>query len=248
MTETDYARADIGIVSALPLELAAFLSRCDRVRKYTGGNFTFRGGRLDSVRIVVVETGECSFARTRRATESLIEAHSPDWILSCGFSGALRDDQNIGDIVVANAILDTHGNRVDVPVNLESQPGLHVGPTVVTDELTRTVAAKRALTEQWEAVAVDMDSLAVAQVCRDVKRRFMSIRTISDDLSIDLPPEILSVRGRTGSMRFGAALGALWKRPASAKEMWTFREQAATAADRLAAFLEGVVFQLIPQK
>ena len=37
--DTDLAHADIGIVCALPIEMAAFLERCNRVRKYTGGEF-----------------------------------------------------------------------------------------------------------------------------------------------------------------------------------------------------------------
>jgi adenosylhomocysteine nucleosidase len=72
----------------------------------------------------------------------------------------------------------------------------------------------------------------------------MAIRSISDDLSADLPPEILSMVGETGSVRLGAALGAIWKRPGSITEMWRLRELATTASERLAAFLVGVVRQL----
>ena len=72
----------------------------------------------------------------------------------------------------------------------------------------------------------------------------MSVRTISDDMSADLPPEVLSVLGSTGTLRLGAALGAVWKRPGSVKDMWNLREKASLAADRLASFLDGVVRQL----
>ena len=94
------------------------------------------------------------------------------------------------------------------------------------------------------AIAVDMESLAVAQVCRDTKTKFLAVRVVSDDLSADLPAEILSVVGSTGTMRVGAALGSIWKRPGSLKDMWKLRETAHAAADRLATFLDGVVRQL----
>ncbi len=42
----DTSHADIGIVCALPIEMGAFLARCERVRKYVGSNFVFRGGTL----------------------------------------------------------------------------------------------------------------------------------------------------------------------------------------------------------
>jgi adenosylhomocysteine nucleosidase len=94
------------------------------------------------------------------------------------------------------------------------------------------------------AIAVDMESLAVAQVCRERNTRFLAVRVVTDDLSADLPPEILSLVGSTGTIRFGAALGAAWKRPGSIKEMWKLREAAGKAAGRLADFLDGVVRQL----
>ena len=50
---------------------------------------------------------------------------------------------------------------------------------------------------------------------------------------VDLPPEILTIMGESGSYRLGAALGAIWRRPSSLKEMLALREQAAQAAARL---------------
>ena len=66
----DPAHADIGIVCALKLEVDPFLDRCDRLRKYTGGDFTFRGGLCGAdyeIRVAIVESGT-GVARARRAT------------------------------------------------------------------------------------------------------------------------------------------------------------------------------------
>ena len=243
----DLAHADIGLVCALPLEIAPFIERCEKVRKYTGGDFVFRGGRYDSIRIAAVETG-VGFARARRATQSLLDAHSPPWILSVGFSGSLRADICVGQIVVATSISDVHGQSLtlDVSVPAEPEKGLHVGPIVNTDAIVRTVDEKQQLAEQTGAV--DLESLAVAQVCRDRGVPFMAVRVISDDMSRDLPPEILSLFGTTGTVRLGAAVTALWKRPASGKDMWAMRESARKAALKLAGFLDGVVHQLYEAK
>ena len=77
----DHTHADIGIVCALPIEIAAFLDRCQHVKKYTGGDFQFRGGFYDGIRIAVVESG-MGFARARRATQALVDGHAPRWLLS----------------------------------------------------------------------------------------------------------------------------------------------------------------------
>jgi len=239
------SKADIGIVSALPIELSPFVGRCARVRKYSGGRFVFRGGTYEDIRIVFAESG-MGFASARQASLSLIEAHSPKWLLSCGFSGALQPGMKIGDIVVADEIVDTHGQSLSVPVNMssESRQSLHVGRLLTADSMVRKVSEKQQLADTSAALAVDMESLAVAQVGRETKTRFMAVRVISDDMSADLPPEIASLISSSGSLRLGAAVGAIWKRPDSIKEMWRLRENAVQAAQRLAIFLDGIVKQL----
>lgn len=236
----DKAHADVGIVAALPIELGAFLDRCQRVRKYTGGPFRFRGGLFGEARVAVVESG-VGFERARRATLALIDAHTPDWILSCGFSGGLSPAVKVGHIVLANSIVDEHGHEVAIDVAAPGDRTVHCGRLLTTDAMVRTVEQKRALAEKHGALAVDLESFAVAQVCRDAGRLFMAIRSISDDLSADLPPEVFAVLGSSGTVRVGATLGAVWKRPGSVKEMWRLREQAQAAAESLAGFLADTI-------
>ena len=110
--------------------------------------------------------------------------------------------------------------------------------------MVRTVEQKQQLHEEFEAIAVDMESLAVAQVAAETKTGFMAVRVISDDMSADLPSEILSIIGDTGAVRVGAALTSLFKRPESLKDMLHLRTNAQAAAKSLATFLDGVVHQL----
>jgi len=243
--ESDMSHADVGIVCALPIELGAFLDRCQRVRKYVGSNFVFRGGTYDSIRVVVVASGT-GFARARRATQALLDAHSPKWVLSCGFAGALVPSVKVGDILVADSIVDAHGQTLVIDVAFPADPerGIHIGRLMTSDAIVRLVEEKRRLAERYGAIAVDMETLAVAQVCREQGVRFLSVRAISDDLSGDLPPEVLTLVGPTGTTRLGAALGAIWKRPESVKDMWKLRQSAHVAAGRLATFLDGIVTQL----
>jgi len=241
----DMAHADIGLVAALRIETAPFLRRCLTAKKYTGGEFTFHGGRYDDARVALVESGP-GFARARRATQALIEAHTPRYVVSCGFSGALQPELKIGHIVMANAITDTHGHEMPLTLSMAEQlpAGVHAGRLVVVDELVRTPDDKKTLGETHDALAVDMESLAVAQVCRDQGVGFMAVRVISDDMETELPLEIHSMLAATPGRRIGAAIGSLWKRPGSYKELWHIREQARYAAERLAKFLDGVVEQL----
>ncbi len=243
----DFTHAHVGIVHATAMEVAPFLDRCDRVRKYTGGNFTFRGGFFGEIRVALAQSGMGpNFAA--RATQALIDGHAPEWIISAGFSGALQPEMRVGDIVVGDAIIDASAAELAIDLKMERNPatGLHVGRLLSVDRMIRTVDEKRSLAMQHSAIAVDMESFAVAQVCRRSKTRFLAVRVISDDLSADLPAELLSVVGSSGTVRLGAVAGALFKRPGSARDLWRLREQGMAAAERLAKFLDGIVVQLHP--
>lgn len=241
----DAARADVGIVCSLPIEIAEFLGRCKRLKTYSGGQFKFVGGLCGDVRIAIVEAG-MGPARATRATHALLDAHQPRWIVSTGFAGALQADMKRGHIVVTNEIvgLNSEPLQIDLGMVTDLSRGLHVGRTLTVDKMVRTIKEKQALAEQSGAIAVDMETLAVATVCRQTKTRFMAVRVISDDMSADLPPEILSLVGDTGAIRLGAVIGSLWKRPSSIKDMWRMREHAMDASERLASFLVGTVTQL----
>lgn len=245
VVEDDLARCDIGIVCALPLELAEFVRRCERVRTYTGGDFVFRGGRYDGIRIVVVESG-AGQERARRAAQALIDAHHPQWVLSCGFAGAMDEALKVGDIVVADKLLCPSQPAIQLDFRMPADPNgaWRVGGLLTMPHIVRTVAEKRSLAAEHGALAVDMETYAVAEFCREQHQKFFAVRVCSDDLSADLPPEVLSLLGATGSMRWGAVVGALWKRPGSAQDMLKLREQATVAAEKLAVFLDGIVRQL----
>ncbi|MBI3860476.1 MAG: 5'-methylthioadenosine nucleosidase [Planctomycetia bacterium] len=243
--QPDFAHAHVGIVHATAMEVNPFLERCERVRKYTGGDLVFRGGLLGDIRVALAQSGMGPKA-ARLATQALIDGHSPAWIVSAGFSGALQSGMKIGDIVVGDSIVDVEGTQVSIDLKMPANPaaGLHVGRLLTVDRMVRTIAEKQELAQQHAAIAVDMESLAVAQVCREAKTKFLAVRVISDDLSVDLPKEILSVVGTAGTARWGAVAGAIFKRLGSVQDLWRLREQAQGAAERLATFLDGVVVQL----
>ncbi len=239
------AEADVGIVAALAMEVAPFVGRCLPVQAYVGDRFHVQGLLLHDTRIAVVESGAGASLATR-ATHTLLDGHSPRWVLSVGFSGALQPHLKIGDLVVANAIVDRDGKGLSVPLQMQPAPadGLHVGKFLNTDHIVRTAAEKRELGEATGALAVDMESLAVARACAERQVRFMSIRVISDDFSKDLPAEVLSIFGSTGYLRAGAILSALWKRPSCWSDLWQLREQSIQSASRLGLFVRNIVERL----
>jgi adenosylhomocysteine nucleosidase len=89
-----------------------------------------------------------------------------------------------------------------------------------------------------------METAGVLGLCGERGVRALSVRVISDEAGVDLPPEVLTILGGTGGYRLGAAIGAVWRRPSSLKDLWALREHAWAAAERLARVLPGTIAQL----
>ena len=90
-----------------------------------------------------------------------------------------------------------------------------------------------------------LESWAVADVCRNEKSRFLSVRVISDAIHHAIPEDIdFLIKRRTTAGRIGAAAGAILRRPSSIKDMWQLKEDGLVASDRLARFLIGIIGQL----
>jgi adenosylhomocysteine nucleosidase len=151
---------------------------------------------------------------------------------------------------MADQIVDTADRVLDIDLKLDREsfaatPHLHVGRLLTADRIIRDPQEKRALGKRHAALAVDMESMAVAEVCRNEKIRFLAVRVISDTVDRALPQDIDNlIKQQSTAGRLGAAAGALLRRPASLKDMWQLKEDALVASERLAHFLSGVVGQL----
>lgn len=227
------------------MESTRFLQLCENVQRISGGKFDIRTAMLQNVPVIVVHCG-MGPKLAAAAAHTLLDGHTVSWLISTGFGGSLDPVLNVGDLVVATDVADEAGQSLHIDMQFPADPaaGQHVGKLLTCDRIIRTAAEKRTLHEKTQAVVVDMETVAVAAVCRDRKQRFLAIRVISDSATVDLPPEILSIVGATGSVRMGALVGSLFRRPSAAVDLWKLRGVAQQCAERLGNFLAGVVGRL----
>jgi adenosylhomocysteine nucleosidase len=153
-------------------------------------------------------------------------------------------------VLMADSVADESGEPLSVgikltPEVLASTKGLHTGRLLSVDRLIRRADERRELHQQHAALACDMETFAVAQTCRDLNTRLLSVRIISDAIDDELPVEIENLLAqKTLAGKLGAAAGAVMHRWGAAKDLWNLREDALKSSDRLANFLRGVVRQL----
>lgn len=239
---------DVGLVFALEIEAGGFIDLLDRAVIVRGNALTVRRGTLHGRRVVVVTSG-AGLARARRATEALIDAHHPRWIISAGFAGGLAPELRRHDLVLVDALVSGDGRRAAVDMRVDPATlaqGVHVGPLLTVEQIVRRPEEKRSLGERFGAVAVDTETAAVADACRERRVPMLAVRILTDAVDETLPADVQHLTDQTSlAGQLGAALGTVWRRPKSVKDLWALKETALVGSDRLAKFLAGVIERLV---
>lgn len=241
----------VAVLFALGIESGGLVDRITGTVTTRCPAFLERIGLLDGRSLVIAESGVGRQA-AGRATEDLIKIHQPRWIVAAGFASALVDSLPTGHIVMPDVIVDHQHRPLEVgfkidPEVIAATPRLHTGWLVTVDQVVRRRADKEALAAAYGAVICDMETMAVAEVCRRHQTRFLAVRVVSDGLDDRLPPEVERLLNQPSlAGKLGAATRAVFQRPGSLKDMWQLQEQAQRASDRLATFLCGVLPQLDP--
>ena len=232
----------VGLVFALGIESGCTEDAMEGMVTINGEGFVAREGALRGRRTVLIRSGP-GRPNAARATEVLIDGHKPDIVISAGFAGALCPELKRNDILIADQLVDCNDSEmpVELPAGLlaaTSQPGMHRGSLLTNDGVVRLPSDRQRLFQRWGAMAVEMETFAVAQVCRQRQTPFASIRVINDTSDEILPNDVEHLLSqKSGAAQLGAALGSIWRRPASAKDMYQLRENALVASLRLAKFL-----------
>jgi adenosylhomocysteine nucleosidase len=227
-------RCDAAVVFAIALEADAFAARVDEVRTYVSGGLELHAGRLQSrdVAWCVAGVGEKPAGLAARL---LVLGHRPRRLISAGFAGGLDPAIPRGAVVRANRVMSERTGEI---LPLAAAGAAASGMILTTGGVVESAAAKRALHAETGAAIVDMETHAVAAVARDEGLPCVSVRVVSDDAGSDLPREVAALaRPQSAFRRFGAAIGAIGRRPAAALDLWALYEHAVVDGKTLAAAL-----------
>ena len=200
--------APLGLIFALGIESGCFEDLLQGVITIRGGGFVGREGGLNGRRVVILLSGP-GRQNAARATEALIDGHRPRRVVSAGFAGGLCPELKFNDILVADQLVSTEGGQIDIelPAGLAAafaQPGVHRGRLLTTDHVVRLPADRQALFQRYGAMAVDMETIAVAEVCRRRQVPFSSIRVVNDTADQALPRDVeYLLRQKTPAAQIG---------------------------------------------
>ncbi|HIF34318.1 MAG TPA: hypothetical protein EYQ75_22235 [Planctomycetaceae bacterium] len=245
----DFPQPDVLVLFALSVEATPFIEKLETPRRFRWEGVKGVIGKLNGRYVTVLQTG-VGVQHAAQMVEKVVPQLSvkTKWV-SAGFAGALTAELKRGDILMPNQVTDGV-QTIPVPQHIsasvvETTPYLHVGRLLTVDHLVAHPKERAKLFARHEALACDMETTAIASTLERRQLCMTSVRIISDSVDDEIPQEISSLLSQsTIAGKLGAATGALFQRPSTAKELWKLREQASRAANRLAGFLNGVVEQL----
>ena len=175
-----------GIVVALPEELSTLTSK-----KINKGCCIFI-----SDEIVLAYSG--AGANNARAASELLIAKGATQLISWGCAAALSETLKPGDLVLADTLIDSEDAQINIDPHwhgytkklISTNRKIHTGSLAESKNIVSTSQNKKHLHSQTGAIALDMESIAIAKVARQHHLLFLAIRAIADPVNMDLPKAI----------------------------------------------------------
>lgn len=167
----------------------------------------------------------------------------PDLLVSFGLAGGLDPRLAAGALILADAVLLPDGARMpaDPAWTARLRAGLAgtvAGDVRAVDTPVLQAADKRTLAEATGAVAIDMESHALAKAAHDAGIPFVVVRALCDPSGRSVPPVFLHLHDDRGRLRW-AVLRRVLARPGPAIGLWRDSRRAYAALARAAAALTG---------
>ena len=195
-----------GIIGAMHVEVETIKSLMENKTAEKIGGVEFVKGTLHGKDIVIAVCGIGKVAAAM-CTQIMILKYSPDRIINTGVGGSLSTKLAIGDIAVAESLvqhdMDTSPlgdpiglisglNMVNIPADkavadlllegiktLENVKGLS-GVIASGDQFIANDEKKKFITENFNAIVCEMEGASIAQVCYSNGVPFGVVRAVSD--------------------------------------------------------------------
>jgi adenosylhomocysteine nucleosidase len=239
---------EVGILFATQAELGGSYDLLREPNTFSGQGFTTHLGQLGKRHVALVKSGEGPLA-SASAAQALIEGHHPGCVIAAGFADALQESLRSRDVIIATHVRDeTREMSLDLPAMdqaVAERDRIFFGRLLTSTESHPSSLRRQELGQRYNAIAIDPDSFAVAEVCRREGVPFLAVRVVLHGPRDEPPAEIRNMaKQQTLAGRLGATVGALVHRPGSVKDMWQVQEDALVASDRLAKCLDNIVAHL----
>jgi adenosylhomocysteine nucleosidase len=160
-------------------------------------------------------------AAATRSAVALVEAGATA-LASWGMAGGLNPGLAAGTIFLPSEVISPDGVSVSTTRHwrerlgfaLATQLPLTQGKLLTSLKAVGSLAEKAKLFRETGAAAVDMESLAIAEVARTHQLPFIAVRVIVDSAADALPHAVTAAADSEGHLQIWRLIGALARTPA----------------------------------
>src|SRR6266581_1302347 len=166
----------IGVTFALPTESSEFLSRLRNKSRADRNGITTIRGKIGDREVDVLHTGVGEKV-CRQRLGKFLENQQFDFLISTGFAGALNDEMQVGDLLLARnfSTVELNEKRSSFSRSPIYMADLLTAPTLIDSSDERTEIARTS-----GAAAVDMETEFIACACAAHGIPLLSLRAITD--------------------------------------------------------------------
>jgi adenosylhomocysteine nucleosidase len=157
----------------------------------------------------------------RIAVQQLLEKNVTA-LVSWGTAGALTEKIYSGDLVLANSVttrsgenytFDTDWNKRVANELCNTSLKIHHGMIAHTEQVLKAHASKVSLQTATHAIAVDMESIAIARIAHKENLPCLAVRAIVDEASQSIPEAIINSTDMFGRPALFSLLGSIISKP-----------------------------------
>lgn len=166
---------------------------------------------------------------SRRAVLERLKQLTPQFVLTCGFAGGLCPKLATGDV-----LFSTHDSNLNTKLTSAKAKAVKF---LCVSRIATTGTEKAGLRRSSGADAVEMESEAIQQICRERELPCATVRVISDAANDDLPLDFNKLSKRDLSLDFGKLAWAIAKSPGKIPALLRLQKTSSRAAANLADVL-----------
>lgn len=195
----------IGIIGAMEEEVAALLKRMEKVESKQIAKTVFHEGELSGIKVVLLQSG-IGKVNAAISTTLLFEHYPIKSVINIGTAGGIKPDAEVLDLVISthcayhDADATSFGYSIGQipqmplyyrsdekmintlkPILDEAKIPYHEGLIVSGDSfIARKDQIEEIRANFPQAIATEMESTAIAQVCYVYEKPFIILRSLSD--------------------------------------------------------------------
>jgi adenosylhomocysteine nucleosidase len=214
----------IGMIAAMPQESGALLRRIGEWERTMFGPFRGYRFQLFDRNCLLVQSG-MGIRRAMDATRALLAATSPQFLVSFGVAGAVNDDLQIGDVVVAShtCLLDkgipsqfqrlaplSDAAQQAAAQALQRRGARLFSGTAITTRESQVVQLQP---ERMAYSILEMETAGIAQVAIEQGIPLLALRAVSDGPQAPIPFDLEAVTDEDSNLQIGKLIKTALRHP-----------------------------------